>query len=61
MTKTVGESLLVPEVLSGEVNILQFMMRNNMLERIYIDSVGWQILNAVEQAWWHNSARSTRA
>src|ERR1700712_115491 len=23
------------------------MVRNNMLERIYIDSVGWQILNAV--------------
>ncbi|KAK3936668.1 hypothetical protein QBC46DRAFT_321098 [Diplogelasinospora grovesii] len=47
VTATVGENLLVPEVLSGEVNILQFMMKNNMLERIYIDSVGWQILNEV--------------
>ena len=48
VTATVGRSLLsVPGVLAGEVNVLQFLMPNNMLERIYTDSVGWQILNAV--------------
>lgn len=47
LAKTVGEKLLVPEVLSGEVNILQFMVRNDMLERTYTEGVGYPILNSV--------------
>ncbi|KAK4107787.1 putative polyketide synthase [Canariomyces notabilis] len=45
--KTVGENLLVPEVLSGEVNILQYMVRNDMLERWYSEGVGQRILNQI--------------
>lgn len=47
LAKTVGENLMVPEVLSGDVNILQFMVRNNMLERTYTEGVGYPILNSV--------------
>ncbi|KAK4119459.1 putative polyketide synthase [Parathielavia appendiculata] len=47
LAKTVGENLMVPEVLNGEVNILQFMVRNNMLERTYTEGVGYPILNSV--------------
>ncbi|EON95642.1 putative lovastatin nonaketide synthase protein [Phaeoacremonium minimum UCRPA7] len=47
LTKTVGDNLLVPEVLNGEVNILNFMVHNNMLERNYTEGVGYPILNSV--------------
>jgi SAM-dependent methyltransferase len=47
LTKTVGENLLREEVLVGEVNILQYMMRNNMLERYYTEAIGYPILNHV--------------
>ncbi len=48
VTAIVGQTLLSrPDVLSGEVSTLQFLLPNNMLERIYTDSVGWSILNAI--------------
>jgi SAM-dependent methyltransferase len=47
LAKTVGENLLREEVLVGEVNILQYMMRNNMLERYYTEAIGYPILNHV--------------
>ncbi|ORY67814.1 uncharacterized protein BCR38DRAFT_522670 [Pseudomassariella vexata] len=47
LTKTVGENLLREEVLTGEINILQYMTRNSMLERVYSESVGYPILNSV--------------
>ncbi|KAH8651296.1 putative polyketide synthase [Xylariales sp. PMI_506] len=47
LAKTVGDNLLVPEVLNGEVNILNFMVRDNMLERNYTEGVGYPIMNSV--------------
>jgi SAM-dependent methyltransferase len=43
----VGDNLLREEVLLGEDNILQYMMRNNMLERYYTEAIGYPILNNV--------------
>lgn len=47
LATTVGTNLLQPAVLSGETNILQFMVVNNMLERTYTEGVGYPILNSV--------------
>jgi len=47
LATTVGTNLLSPSVLSGETNILQFMVVNNMLERTYTEGVGYPILNSV--------------
>lgn len=47
LAKTVGENLLRHDVLVGEDNILQYMTRNNMLERYYTEAIGYPILNHV--------------
>jgi len=45
LTKAVGEHLLLPEVLSGDTNILQYMTKDNYLEQYYTDAIGFQLLD----------------
>ncbi|KAF4259524.1 hypothetical protein KXV68_005089 [Aspergillus fumigatus] len=45
LTKAVGEHLLLPSVLNGDTSILQYMTKDNYLERYYVDAIGFQLLN----------------
>lgn len=45
LTKAVGEHLLLPQILSGETSILQYMTKDNYLERYYTDAIGFELLN----------------
>ncbi|KAJ8200355.1 hypothetical protein LV164_008594 [Aspergillus fumigatus] len=45
LTKAVGEHLLLPSVLNGDASILQYMTKDNYLERYYVDAIGFQLLN----------------
>lgn len=45
LTKAVGEHILLPEVLNGDTSILQYMTKNNQLERYYTDAIGFELLN----------------
>ncbi|KAI6085990.1 hypothetical protein F4821DRAFT_278997 [Hypoxylon rubiginosum] len=45
LTKAVGEHILLPEILSGDTSILQYMTKNNQLERYYTDAIGFELLN----------------
>lgn len=44
MTKAVGENILIPDVLSGETNILEHMQKNLSLERYYTEASGFEAL-----------------
>ncbi|KAJ5706143.1 hypothetical protein N7536_001832 [Penicillium majusculum] len=45
LTKAVGENMLLPSVLNGDTNILQYMTKDNYLEQYYVDAIGFQLLN----------------
>ncbi|KAI1772860.1 putative polyketide synthase [Hypoxylon cercidicola] len=45
LTKAVGEHILEPEILNGDTSILQYMTKNNFLERYYTDAIGFELLN----------------
>lgn len=45
LTKAVGEHLLLPTVLSGDTSILQYMTKDNYLEKYYTDAIGFEQLN----------------
>lgn len=45
LTKAVGEHILLPEILSGDSSILQYMTKNNYLKRYYTDAIGFELLN----------------
>lgn len=37
--------MLLPSVLNGDTNILQYMTKDNYLEQYYVDAIGFQLLN----------------
>ncbi|CAI4215786.1 unnamed protein product [Parascedosporium putredinis] len=45
ITRAVGEHLPLPEVMSGEVNILEYMAQNDYLGRYYREAAGFESLN----------------
>ncbi|KAE8154018.1 hypothetical protein BDV25DRAFT_168001 [Aspergillus avenaceus] len=45
LTRAVGEHLLIPSVLNGETSILEYMTKDNYLDRYYIDAIGFGMLN----------------
>ncbi|KAK8126997.1 uncharacterized protein PG998_002756 [Apiospora kogelbergensis] len=45
LTTAVGEHLPLPSVLSGEANILEYMTKNNYLDRYYTNAIGFGWLN----------------
>lgn len=47
LTKAVGEHLLLTPVLCGETSILQYMTKDNYLERYYTDAIGFELLNVL--------------